>query len=252
MNNVRNGSAPRALFYLRVSTDDQSVEQQRPTLDAYFAFALSPKGFEKGPEFVDEGVSASMPFLSRPGGQRCSLAADRGDCIVIAKLDRAFRNVRDCLAVVDTLAKRGVTFHLLDVPVIDLGSAVGRCCLTMIAAFAEFERGRMCERMRDCYKSRMRRGLAYGGKPRYGFRIAGPKGLKRHVPWPEVRAYGSAIVHWREQGWTWEAIWRHCVENRIRDPRSGNFTRPEAIEDIYHAELRLRATEEKRNGSAPT
>lgn len=255
---------PTAHPYYRVSTDDQTVEQQRSTVTAYHQFALAPKDYALGQGHADEGVSGDVPFLDRPAGHRCAMAAQAGDCIIALKLDRAFRNTRDCLTTVDVLAARGVTMHLLDVPVHDLGTAVGRLCLTMVAAFAEFERGRMSERMREYARMRKERGDPWGyhsSRHPYGFRVVrrstGKGTVRVMVPDPDQRELGRAIILWRDRDkMPWRTIWAKLrLLNFQQQRRKSPHSSPEplikchdTVRQIYFAELRLQATE-ARNGA---
>lgn len=206
---------PTAWPYCRVSTSDQNVEAQKMTIRAYHQYALSPKGFTLGEVYADADLVATTgakPFLDRPSAGRLVRACERGDVIVAAKVDRAFRNTRDCLDTIDMLAKRGVGFHLLDLPVEDLTSAMGRLCLTMASAFAEFERRRMGERMKEFFRARKARGIPHPPHRRYGFKVVGSKGQKRYVPNVEQRAVGRLWLKWHEAGWGLDAIIYHWNE----------------------------------------
>ena len=68
-----------------------------------------------------------------------------------AKLDRMFRSAADCLAVVEAFKAQGVSLYLLDLNggADDVsGNGIARLFLTIVSAFAEFERDRIGERIR--------------------------------------------------------------------------------------------------------
>jgi len=132
--------------YTRGSTHDQvlTLQGQREVCASYCRHRqLGPPRF-----FEDAGVSSRKPFVRRPAGGYLFSHLMRGDHLVIAKLDRAWRNTRECLATVEWLDMRGVTLHLVDLggASMDLSSPFGRFFLTMISAVAELERSQISER----------------------------------------------------------------------------------------------------------
>jgi hypothetical protein len=100
---------------------------------------------------VEAGISAGIPFNERPEGGRLWAELRKGDALVAAKLDRMFRSAGDCLAVIETFKARGVSLFLLDLNggADDVsGNGIARLFLTIVSAFAEFERDRLGERIR--------------------------------------------------------------------------------------------------------
>jgi DNA invertase Pin-like site-specific DNA recombinase len=74
--------------------------------------------------------------------------ARRGDTVVVTKLDRLARSVRDLLSIVDRLNANGVALRVLTAP-IDTASATGKLVLSLLGSIAEFERSLMLERQRE-------------------------------------------------------------------------------------------------------
>jgi DNA invertase Pin-like site-specific DNA recombinase len=80
--------------YVRVSTEEQasngvSLEaQQRITRYAMM------KGWQVADFFIEAGVSGSVPLADRPEGRRLVEAAGKGDVIITARFDRAFRSAK--------------------------------------------------------------------------------------------------------------------------------------------------------------
>jgi DNA invertase Pin-like site-specific DNA recombinase len=100
---------------------------------------------------VEAGISGGTPFDERPEGGRLWAALQRGDTLVASKLDRMFRSAADCLKVVEAFKARGVSLYLLDLNggADDVsGNGIARLFLTIVSAFAEFERNRTGERIR--------------------------------------------------------------------------------------------------------
>ena len=76
-------------------------------------------------------------------------AISKGDVVVSAKLDRAFRSAADALAVLEELKDQGVSLHLIDLGGDVTGNGVSKMVFTILAAVAEGERDRIRERIRD-------------------------------------------------------------------------------------------------------
>lgn len=74
----------------------------------------------------------------------CGMCHD-GDTLVVCKLDRFCRTVKEGLERIDQLTGRGVRIHILNMGVID-NTPMGRMMVTMLLAFAEFERTQIVER----------------------------------------------------------------------------------------------------------
>lgn len=125
-------------------------------------------------EYVDKGVSGTIPLFKRPAGKEMWEALNENDLIVAAKLDRLFRSSTDALNTIEYLQKRKVGVILLDISSEPLGeNAVTKLFLTMLAAFADFERSIINERTGEGRRGKARREGFIGGKAPYGYRVAG-------------------------------------------------------------------------------
>jgi hypothetical protein len=114
-------------------------------------------------------VSAyKKPFLTRPAGRRLSAVLEPGDHVIFARLDRAFRNVRDALTTIEIWHRRNIGIHFLD-PQVDLSTAHGRAFLQMSAVWAEFSSALHSERMREVNAQAKRQGRALNGRHQYGW-----------------------------------------------------------------------------------
>jgi DNA invertase Pin-like site-specific DNA recombinase len=171
-------TAPAAICYVRVSTDEQattghSLEAQEAACRAYCAL----RGFTVSAVVVDAGVSGGTPLASRPGGAQAltELAKRNGPRhVVCVKLDRAFRSAADCLQVTGEWDRRGVSLHLTDLggQAVDTSSAMGRFMLTVLAGAAELEKNLIGERTSSAMQSMKAQGLYTGGRVRYGYAVA--------------------------------------------------------------------------------
>ena len=87
--------------YARVSTDDQNPALQLA--------ALKKAGCQT--VFKDEGLSGAT--TKRPALLRCLKKLEHGDTLIVWKLDRLGRSLRDLITMLDDLRARGVKFHSL-------------------------------------------------------------------------------------------------------------------------------------------
>jgi putative DNA-invertase from lambdoid prophage Rac len=90
--------------------DGASLDTQRQQIAGYAVM----KGWAIDEHFVEEGVSGSTPLDDRPEGKRLLSTLRKGDVVVTAKLDRAFRSSLDALNVPKGLKDRGVSLHMID------------------------------------------------------------------------------------------------------------------------------------------
>jgi DNA invertase Pin-like site-specific DNA recombinase len=139
--------------YARVSTDDQNPALQ--------LVALKRAGCKT--VFKDEGISGAT--TKRPALTRCLKALQDGDTLIVWKLDRLGRSLRDLITMLDDLKQRGVRFQSLT-EAIDTDTPTGRAMWQMIGVLAELERSLISERTRAGVKAAQRRGVKFGRKPK--------------------------------------------------------------------------------------
>jgi DNA invertase Pin-like site-specific DNA recombinase len=118
--------------YARVSTQDQHQELQ---LDALAAVGCEQVFQEK----------ASGKNKDRPELDACLKVLRQGDTLVVWRLDRLGRSLKDLVEIVHTLEERGVSFQSLTES-IDTTNAGGKLVFHVFAALAEFERNLIRER----------------------------------------------------------------------------------------------------------
>jgi len=125
--------------YLRVSTNDQTTEQQLSQ--------IQQAGHSIDPDrvYVEQGVSGKIPALQREQFHRLSDRLNAGDVVVVTKLDRLGRDVLDVVATVQRLTEQGVSLEVLGLGRLD-NSAQSRLTLNMLAAISQFEREIIGER----------------------------------------------------------------------------------------------------------
>ena len=162
--------------YIRVSTADQgngTSPEDQETVCTVFGRMQGLTAFDIQ-VYKDLGVSGSIKLSDRPEGAHMLAAAQRDDTIVAAKMDRLFRSSIDALETVEALKKRGVQLVLLDMGTQSvMGDGPAKLFFTMLAAFAEFERGRLIERITMGRMSKLAKGGFMGGRVPMGMRVVG-------------------------------------------------------------------------------
>jgi putative DNA-invertase from lambdoid prophage Rac len=146
---------PRTFIYARVSTADQTTDNQIKEIEAA-GFTVEPR------RIVAETVSGSTSAFERPGFTKLVDRLERGDVLVVTKLDRLGRNAMDVRATVERLAAEGVRVHCLALGGVDLTSAAGKMTMGVIAAVAEFERDLLVERTQAGLSRAKAQGKALG------------------------------------------------------------------------------------------
>jgi len=134
-------------IYLRVSTEDQakegySLEVQREYLEAF----AQREGYEVFKVYCDDGISAYS--TRRPALQQllADAKAKRFELVLVHKIDRFSRNLKDLLMLVDELSSYGVGFKSATEP-FDTTTSAGKLMFQQLGSFAEFERNRIAERV---------------------------------------------------------------------------------------------------------
>lgn len=135
----------RVGIYLRVSTAEQTVENQRIDLQR----VAEQRGWVIAGEYVDHGISGSKGRENRPAFAQLAKDAAQGRLDIVAawSIDRIGRNLGHLVQFVDELRVQGVGLYLHQQQV-DTASAAGRAFLQMAGVFAEFERSVIVERVK--------------------------------------------------------------------------------------------------------
>lgn len=124
--------------YTRVSTLDQSPQIQ---IDAI-------KHVYPGAVVREEKTSGTKSSGQRPVLNLLLEMIQPGDKLVVWKLDRLGRNLRDLLSIVDILESKSASLEILDQR-IDTNTASGKAFLSMLGVFAEFENSLRQERQKE-------------------------------------------------------------------------------------------------------
>lgn len=141
------------LIYARVSTADQCTDSQLDRLRA----------IEHDREFIDQGVSGRL--ASRPALDEMLAYARAGDVVVVTKLDRLGRSVKNLCEIVEDLAERDIDLRVLDQG-LDTSTPAGRLMFHVLSAIGEFEHSLNVSRTREGLASARARGRVGGRRPK--------------------------------------------------------------------------------------
>ena len=138
--------------YARVSTDDQDTAAQ--------AAALKAAGCKRIYREKASGGRWDRPQLHRLLDQ-----LRKDDVVVVWKLDRLSRSLRDVLTIMEQLEEAGAGFRSLT-EAIDTTTPAGRMMMQMVGAFAEFERAMLRERTKAGLDAARQEGRVGGRRPK--------------------------------------------------------------------------------------
>jgi DNA invertase Pin-like site-specific DNA recombinase len=133
----------RAAIYLRVSTGEQSVDNQRRELIE----AAQRHGWQIVAEYSDAGISGAKSREKRPGFDRLCRAITRREVDLVAawSVDRLGRSLQHLVAFLDELHGAGCNLYLHRQG-LDTSTPAGRALFGVMGVFAEFERAMIVER----------------------------------------------------------------------------------------------------------
>ena len=138
--------------YARVSTEDQKLDLQLDALDKF--------GCDKIFQEKVSGVSKN-----RKEFENMLQHLRAGDTVVVWKLDRLGRSVKQLIDLMDLWLKEGISFHSISDGLTINDSAMSRMFYTIIAAFAQLERDLISERTKAGLAEARKKGRI-GGRPK--------------------------------------------------------------------------------------
>ncbi len=214
----------QATGYVRVSTDEQGrsglgLDAQRQSIEA----ECERRGWQLAEVIEDVGYSGKS--LKRPGIQSAlgKLKAGESNVLVVAKLDRLSRAIKDFADVMVDASKQGWALVALDLDV-DTTTPMGEAMTNVMVSFAQYERRIIGQRTKDALAAKREKGERLGSK--------------RRVPDEVV----ERIARERDAGATFRAIAAGLDRDGIPTARGGRKWWPSTIEAMlasaaYEAEL---------------
>ena len=245
---------PMVFGYRRISPGDSKhgLDAQVPAVEAYFTLLkIDEPDLPWGEWFADNHESAfKKQFLERPEGRRLHTTVRRGDHIIFAKFDRAFRQARDAHNMLAMWQERGIHVHFADLRV-DTNTAHGRLFLSLLAAMAQWESEVTSERCKATVQYLKSKGRVYNQAP-IGMKNVGKQGKKKAVWDKPVRRVMKVIVKLHDQhGWSFLRIsdWleerQAAKDDRRPYPMSGpRAWKVDRCRKAYRVEKRYQAEEQ--------
>lgn len=152
---TETASTGMLIGYARCSTDAQDLQVQRQQLAAL--------GVEAERIYFDHGRTGKN--RDRPGLREAMAACRRGDTLVVTKLDRLARSVRDASDLAEELTTAGVSLSLGG-SVYDPLDPMGRLLFNVLSMVAEFERDLISARTREGMEIARQKGRLKGRRPK--------------------------------------------------------------------------------------
>jgi DNA invertase Pin-like site-specific DNA recombinase len=167
----------RAAFYVRVSTDAQTVENQTLVLQE----VAERSGWTIAHVFADEGISGAKGRDKRPGYDALLKAIARREIDIVAawSVDRLGRSLPDLVSFLSDIQEKGCDLYLHQ-QAIDTSTPSGRMLFQMLSVFAEFERAIIQSRIKAAHERCRAKGIRIGRPPTSPMRLEKiEKALKR-------------------------------------------------------------------------
>ena len=143
----------RLFGYARVSTSQQSLEVQLK--------ALKHQGVIASRLFTDK---QSGKDAEREGLRLLRLKVEKGDIVLVTKLDRLGRDTADMIQLIKDFDAIGVSIRFLDDGISTEGT-MGKMVVTILSAVAQAERQRILERTNESRVEAKAKGIQFGRKP---------------------------------------------------------------------------------------
>lgn len=139
--------------YARVSSTGQNLQSQLE--------ALEKAGCDK----IFQEKKSGTKIFNRPELDNALEFCREGDTIIVTRLDRCSRNVKDLHQIIETLNNKGVGFKATEQE-IDTTTSAGRLMIGLLSIVSAFETDLRAERQADGIASAMKRGVKFGGTPK--------------------------------------------------------------------------------------
>lgn len=162
MSEKREPVSKRVAIYARVSTADQTCENQLRELRE----AASRHGWQIVREYVDHGISGSKGKEGRPefNSLHQGIARKEFDMVLAWSVDRLGRSLKDLIEFLQQIHAKGIGLYLHQQG-LDTSTPAGKALFGMMGVFAEFERAMIQERVKSGIQRAKANGTRLGRPP---------------------------------------------------------------------------------------
>jgi len=212
----------KAIGYVRVSTTKQELSPEAK--EAKIRAAATLYDCEILEIITDQESGKS---LNREGARRMMVAVEtrQVDCVIVAKLDRLTRSIRDLQDILDTFAKHDVSLISISES-LDTASAAGRLVMNIMAAVSQWEREAIGERTREALQHKKKQGGRVGTIP-YGYRLEAGKLIP---DLEELNLLSNMRFMHDVKKMSYQQIADECKQWDIKNRKGKTFSK----EGIYH------------------
>lgn len=222
----------KVVAYVRVSTEEQagagvSLAAQEERLRAY---GLATRHYIDD-VIVDAGMSAKN--LARPGMLRIleGLRSREIGAVIVLKLDRLTRSVRDLADLLDAFAASDAALISVS-EALDTSTAAGRLMLNLLASVSQWEREAIGERTAFALAHKRRNRQVYGAVP-FGYRRDGDT----LVPVPAQQAAFTRMRMMHAQGASLRQIAAMLHASGVQPPRGGSRWYASSVRDVLRSKI---------------
>lgn len=183
--------------YIRVSTDDQTVKNQKDMIER--------AGYRVDKWLADEGVSGTIDWTKREINIAIEEASE-GDTIIVAELSRLGRSLKQILEIVELCQKKKVNIIMIREGIqTNNDSPVNKLLLSILGSLAEMERNLISQRTKDALALKKKNGVVLG------------RPVGRTTPVEKMKLYPKKeqIIAWRKDGVSYMEIGRRLGVHRV-------------------------------------
>lgn len=183
--------------YIRVSTDDQTVKNQKDMIER--------AGYRVDKWLADEGVSGTIDWTKREINIAIEEASE-GDTIIVAELSRLGRSLKQILEIVELCQKKKVNIIMIREGIqTNNNSPVNKLLLSILGSLAEMERNLISQRTKDALALKKKNGVVLG------------RPVGRTTPVEKMKLYPKKeqIIAWRKDGVSYMEIGRRLGVHRV-------------------------------------
>jgi site-specific DNA recombinase len=233
MTKMLNTHKRRAAGYVRISKQSEkgiSLDSQAEKIRAMACV------HDADVEIItDDGETGK--HANRPGLQRILEMVRRGqvELVIIAKLDRLTRSVKDLAEFLDLFQRRNVALVSV-AESLDTGSAAGRLVLNIMASVSQWEREAIAERTTTALRHKRAHRQVFNHSP-YGYVRSGD--ILTEVP--EEQATIERMKQWRASGWTLRRIADELNSSATPTKRGTGKWHAQTVKDIVESDLHREA-----------